>query len=259
MWKPPQRIRHELPVLRAPSAAEAARAMLFSPLTPRLGPRARASDRGCPRWCPGARPRRASSRDDVLDWYGRFADGEPGVIVVEATGIRDVPSGPLLRIGHDRFLPGLDGAGAHRPRSGAAGGRGSSSRSSTSSASGSARSRSATSAASSRSPTRTGRTSREQLGDEAWRAAIGGRGPAEAPRARRRDPRRRPRPARDRGAPLRLPRARHRRGLPAHPGPAPRPARPLRRRGGARARRRASTASSCTSRTRTRWRRSSRR
>jgi 2,4-dienoyl-CoA reductase-like NADH-dependent reductase (Old Yellow Enzyme family) len=29
------------------------------------------------------------------------------VIVVEATGIRDVPSGPLLRIGHDRFVPGL--------------------------------------------------------------------------------------------------------------------------------------------------------
>ena len=27
--------------------------------------------------------------------------------MVEATGIRDVPSGPLLRIGHDRFLPGL--------------------------------------------------------------------------------------------------------------------------------------------------------
>jgi len=24
-----------------------------------------------------------------------------------ATGIRDVPSGPLLRIGHDRYLPGL--------------------------------------------------------------------------------------------------------------------------------------------------------
>jgi 2,4-dienoyl-CoA reductase-like NADH-dependent reductase (Old Yellow Enzyme family) len=29
------------------------------------------------------------------------------VLVVEATGIRDVPSGPLLRIGHDRFLDGL--------------------------------------------------------------------------------------------------------------------------------------------------------
>jgi 2,4-dienoyl-CoA reductase-like NADH-dependent reductase (Old Yellow Enzyme family) len=42
-----------------------------------------------------------------LEWYGRFAAGRPGAIVVEATGIRDVPSGPLLRIGHDRFLPGL--------------------------------------------------------------------------------------------------------------------------------------------------------
>ena len=45
--------------------------------------------------------------DAILDWYGRFADGKPGVLVVEATGIRDVPSGPLLRIGDDRFVPGL--------------------------------------------------------------------------------------------------------------------------------------------------------
>jgi 2,4-dienoyl-CoA reductase-like NADH-dependent reductase (Old Yellow Enzyme family) len=44
---------------------------------------------------------------EVLGWYGRFARGRPGVLVVEATGIRDVPSGPLLRVGHDRFLPGL--------------------------------------------------------------------------------------------------------------------------------------------------------
>lgn len=43
----------------------------------------------------------------LLDWYGRFADGRPGAIVIEATGIRDVPSGPLLRIGHDRYLDGL--------------------------------------------------------------------------------------------------------------------------------------------------------
>jgi 2,4-dienoyl-CoA reductase-like NADH-dependent reductase (Old Yellow Enzyme family) len=46
--------------------------------------------------------------EEVLDWYGRFAAGRPGVLVVEATGIRDVPSGPLLRIGDDRFLPGLE-------------------------------------------------------------------------------------------------------------------------------------------------------
>ena len=44
---------------------------------------------------------------DVLDWYECFARGRPGAIVVEATGIRDVTSGPLLRIGHDRFVPGL--------------------------------------------------------------------------------------------------------------------------------------------------------
>ena len=36
---------------------------------------------------------------DVIDWYRRFARGKPGAIVVEATGIRDIPSGPLLRIG----------------------------------------------------------------------------------------------------------------------------------------------------------------
>jgi 2,4-dienoyl-CoA reductase-like NADH-dependent reductase (Old Yellow Enzyme family) len=42
-----------------------------------------------------------------LDWYRRFAEGKPGVLVVEATGVRDIPSGPLLRIGDDRFLPGL--------------------------------------------------------------------------------------------------------------------------------------------------------
>jgi 2,4-dienoyl-CoA reductase-like NADH-dependent reductase (Old Yellow Enzyme family) len=45
--------------------------------------------------------------EDVLDWYGRFAEGQPGVLVVEATGIRDIPSGPLLRIGTDETIPGL--------------------------------------------------------------------------------------------------------------------------------------------------------
>ena len=36
------------------------------------------------------------------------------MLVVEATGIRDIPSGPLLRIGHDRFIPGLRHAGRQR-------------------------------------------------------------------------------------------------------------------------------------------------
>lgn len=44
---------------------------------------------------------------EVLAWYGRFAEGKPAALVVEATGIRDIASGPLLRIGDDRFVQGL--------------------------------------------------------------------------------------------------------------------------------------------------------
>lgn len=62
-------------------------------------------------WVPAMVPWRATEdgavTPEVLAWYERFARGRPGAIVVEATGIRDVPSGPLLRIGHDRFIPGL--------------------------------------------------------------------------------------------------------------------------------------------------------
>jgi len=62
-------------------------------------------------WVPAMVPWRATGEGEVTDavvaWYRRLAAGRPGVLVVEATGIRDVPSGPLLRIGHDRFLPGL--------------------------------------------------------------------------------------------------------------------------------------------------------
>lgn len=43
----------------------------------------------------------------VRDIYMRYARGRPGMIVLEATGIRDVASGPLLRLSHDRYVPGL--------------------------------------------------------------------------------------------------------------------------------------------------------
>jgi 2,4-dienoyl-CoA reductase-like NADH-dependent reductase (Old Yellow Enzyme family) len=106
MWKPPEKIRHALPVLRAPTVAEARASLLFSPLE--LASGLRLEERT---WVPAMVPWRATEdgfvTKEVLDWYGRFADGEPGAIVVEATGIRDVPSGPLLRAGHDRFVPGL--------------------------------------------------------------------------------------------------------------------------------------------------------
>jgi 2,4-dienoyl-CoA reductase-like NADH-dependent reductase (Old Yellow Enzyme family) len=105
MWKPPERIEHSLLEARWPSREEAGRSLLFSPI--RIGPMT-ARERT---WVPAMVPWRASEEGfvtpEILDWYERFARGRPGVLVVEATGIRDVPSGPLLRIGHDRFLPGL--------------------------------------------------------------------------------------------------------------------------------------------------------
>jgi 2,4-dienoyl-CoA reductase-like NADH-dependent reductase (Old Yellow Enzyme family) len=105
MWRPPQRIRHVPSPGRAPSREEAAKARLFSPV--RVGPLTLAQRT----WVPAMVPWRATEdgfvTEQVIHWYERFARGRPGAIVVEATGIRDVPSGPLLRIGHDRFLPGL--------------------------------------------------------------------------------------------------------------------------------------------------------
>ena len=105
MWRPPERIRHDARGGRWPSAAEAAASRLFSPI--QVGP-VKLAQRT---WVPAMVPWRASDdgfvTPDVLDWYECFARGRPGAIVVEATGIREVPSGPLLRIGHDRFLPGL--------------------------------------------------------------------------------------------------------------------------------------------------------
>lgn len=98
-------VKHALPTPHWPTADAAVHSRLFAP--GRLGPLTTTSRS----WVPAMVPWRATDdgfvTPDVLDWYGRFADGAPGVLVVEATGIRDVPSGPLLRIGHDRFVPGL--------------------------------------------------------------------------------------------------------------------------------------------------------
>jgi len=105
MWKPAQRIPFESSIGNVPTRAEAATSLLFSPVI--VGPRI-LEQRS---WVPAMVPWRATAdgvvTDDVIAWYARFARGKPGALVVEATGIRDVPSGPLLRIGHDRFLPGL--------------------------------------------------------------------------------------------------------------------------------------------------------
>jgi 2,4-dienoyl-CoA reductase-like NADH-dependent reductase (Old Yellow Enzyme family) len=94
-----------LPIPRWPTRAEAEASRWFSPI--RVGP-LELADRT---WVPAMVPWRATDdgfvTPEVLSWYERFARGAPGVIVVEATGIRDIPSGPLLRVGHDRYIPGL--------------------------------------------------------------------------------------------------------------------------------------------------------
>ncbi len=94
-----------LPIPRWPTREEAEGSRWFSPV--QLGP-VRAQTRT---WIPAMVPWRATEEGfvtpEVLAWYERFAMGQPGVLVVEATGIRDVPSGPLLRIGHDRYQDGL--------------------------------------------------------------------------------------------------------------------------------------------------------
>jgi 2,4-dienoyl-CoA reductase-like NADH-dependent reductase (Old Yellow Enzyme family) len=105
MWKPPQKLKWEATPGHIPGQREAAGSPLFQPLQHgRLSLRNRT-------WVPAMVPWRATEdgevTQDVLDWYGRFARGKPAAIVVEATGVRDVPSGPLLRIGHDRYISGL--------------------------------------------------------------------------------------------------------------------------------------------------------
>ena len=105
MWKPPERIKYQTTVARWPTEEEAVGSRLYSPLSsPNLSLEQRT-------WVPAMVPWRASEEgdvtQDVIDWYARFAEGMPGAIVVEATGIRDIPSGPLLRISDERYVAGL--------------------------------------------------------------------------------------------------------------------------------------------------------
>ncbi len=105
MWKPPEKIKFEPVPGKWPSQTEAINSLWFSPIN--VGP----IELKTRTWVPAMVPWRSTDEgivtDRVLAWYERFAKGQPGCIVIEATGIREVPSGPLLRIGHDRFIPGL--------------------------------------------------------------------------------------------------------------------------------------------------------
>ena len=106
MWHPDPPIKHDIPVARWPTEAEAAGSRWFSPM--HFGPLTLEQRTWVPAMVPWRATEEGEVTPEVLAWYERFARGQPGAIVVEATGIRDIRSGPLLRIGHDRFVPGLN-------------------------------------------------------------------------------------------------------------------------------------------------------
>ncbi len=105
MWKPAERIRFEPARGRIPTADQARASQLFSPVA--LGPLTLRHRTWVPAMVPWRSNEDGEVTEDVIQWYARFAKGRPGAIVIEATGIRDVPSGPLLRIGDDRYVDGL--------------------------------------------------------------------------------------------------------------------------------------------------------
>ena len=75
MWKPPERIKYQTTVERWPTAEEAQGSRLYSRLSaPNL-------DLAQRTWVPAMVPWRASDNgdvtQDVIDWYARFAEGNP--------------------------------------------------------------------------------------------------------------------------------------------------------------------------------------
>ena len=104
MWTPSERIKHSIAQKSWPTKEEANASLLYRPITYQALHLAQRT------WIPAMVPWRATTEGEVseavLRWYGRFADGQPGALVIEATGVRDIPSGPLLRISHDRYIDG---------------------------------------------------------------------------------------------------------------------------------------------------------
>jgi len=105
MWKPAERIKYEVIATDWPSSKEISQSKLFTSLN--VGPMKLRQRTWIPAMVPWRSNEEGEVTEDVLQWYRRFAQGKPGVLVVEATGIRDTPSGPLLRIGDDRYIEGL--------------------------------------------------------------------------------------------------------------------------------------------------------
>ncbi|MBM4368311.1 MAG: NADH:flavin oxidoreductase [Deltaproteobacteria bacterium] len=89
----------------SPNLPPPAESLLFSPLS--LGPVTAPNRVWLPAMVTWLSNDEGVVTDDVTRRYVRYARGGAGTIVLEAMGIRDVNSGPLMRIGHDRYVPGL--------------------------------------------------------------------------------------------------------------------------------------------------------
>src|ERR1044072_3403737 len=105
MWKFANPIKHPIPGALWPNAEQASGSLLFRPI--KIGNLTLASRTWVPAMVPWRATEDGSVTEDNLGGCRRFAEGQPAALVVEATAVPDIPSGPLLRIGHDRFLPGL--------------------------------------------------------------------------------------------------------------------------------------------------------
>ena len=105
MWKPHQIIKYQTEVARWPAKDVTATSKLFAPIN--VGSLALEQRTWIPAMVPWRSNEAGEVTQDVIDLYARFAQGKPGAIVVEATGIRDIASGPLLRISDDRYIEGL--------------------------------------------------------------------------------------------------------------------------------------------------------
>jgi 2,4-dienoyl-CoA reductase-like NADH-dependent reductase (Old Yellow Enzyme family) len=89
----------------SPSLPKPSESLLFSPL--KLGPIQVPNRVWLPAMVTWLSNDEGVVTDDVTQRYVRYATGGAGMLVMEAMGIRDVNSGPLLRIGHDRYIAGL--------------------------------------------------------------------------------------------------------------------------------------------------------
>ena len=89
MWSPPNSQKHTHPDGGWPTREAAAESLLYSPLS--FGSITLAQRTWIPAMVPWRATEEGFATDDVLAWYERFAKGRPGAIVVEATGVRDIP------------------------------------------------------------------------------------------------------------------------------------------------------------------------